>query len=334
MKKYSHAWIAFLAIKRLDALRFLVPEKTNSDITLRKDANSLVKWFKDYRDFVIAGAWYPDEVFKDMGTSHILKYKPYREGDKTRYSEFRPLPDTMECYALGRESPLFGQPYSIEDGNLADRCESLAHGLVDSFKMLHREDKGCPISPSANHIATRFFILSHYIADCHMPLHCDVRSFSSGKDIHGAIEKSWDDDIRKSYELDTDNERFFYDKYGYPLRTARGKEWLAHVEEQVITRPYVHSWGTANRKNGALRDNRSTWDYMSAVSAYSYLLAYRMIPLGYDESNIDKTVFRNLDTGLPFERYSEMIFLDAIDSVSRVWLHAWARYRRWAEKKG
>ena len=73
---------------------------------------------------------------------------------------------------------------------------------------------------------------------------------------------------------------------------------------------------------------------MSAVSAYSYLLAYRMIPLGYDESNIDKTVFRNLETGLPFERYSEMIFLDAIDSVSRVWLHAWARYRRWAEKKG
>lgn len=44
-----------------------------------------------------------------------------------------------------------------------------------------------------------------------MPLHCDVRPFSDGKKLHAAaIEKSRDDDIRKSYLRDTDNERFYY----------------------------------------------------------------------------------------------------------------------------
>ena len=68
MKKYTHAWLAFMAIKRLQ----------NADIpeVNREDAQSLVKWFHDYRDFVIEGSWYPDEVFKDMGTSHVIKYKP------------------------------------------------------------------------------------------------------------------------------------------------------------------------------------------------------------------------------------------------------------------
>ena len=51
MKKYSHAWLAFMAIKRLQYGP--IPEE------LKEDANSLVKWFHDYRDFVIEGSWYP-----------------------------------------------------------------------------------------------------------------------------------------------------------------------------------------------------------------------------------------------------------------------------------
>ena len=201
MKKYSHAWIAFMAIKRLEIIATTSDEKVITGVTdkVRTEAKALVKWFKNYRDFVIKGAWYPDDVFKDMGTSHIVKYTPAQKGEDV---DFRKLPATHSIFTMmNKKSPLLGKPYTIEGGNCADRCEAISHSIIDNFKMLAREEKGCPIATSGNHIAMRFFILSHYIADCHMPLHCDSRAFSSGKNIHGAIEKKWEDFITKSYKI-------------------------------------------------------------------------------------------------------------------------------------
>ena len=55
MKKYSHAWIAFMAIKRLEVIATTddpaVIKGVSEDV--RKEAKALVKWFKNYRDFVI-----------------------------------------------------------------------------------------------------------------------------------------------------------------------------------------------------------------------------------------------------------------------------------------
>ena len=312
MKQYTHAWLAFMAIKRLQYAQ--IPE------SLKADAASLVKWFHDYRDFVIKGSWYPDKVFKDMKTSHIIKYRP---DPSSTDDEFKKLPSALMLYKLGKKSPLYGKPFAIDEGNLADRCESLAHGIIDSLKMLRMEERGNPISPSNNHIAMRFFILSHYIADCHMPLHCDFRAFSSGEDIHGFIEAQWDAQVRKSYQLDTANERFFYDPDGYPLK-KKITPLMELVEDDVVHREYSHPWGTGN-------DN--TWDYMSAISQYSYLMAYRMIPSQYDETNLTKQLYQTTEEWNHFEEYSRYIFSDAIDSIARVWLHVWVRYRKWAAGK-
>ena len=35
--------------------------------------------------------------------------------------------------------------------------------------------------------------------------------------------------------------------------------------------------------------------------------------------------------GKYFEMYSTMIFSDAIDSVARIWLHIWIKYKDWAK---
>ena len=310
MKKYSHAWLAFMAIKRLQYGP--IPEE------LKEDANSLVKWFHDYRDFVIEGSWYPDEVFKDMATSHVIKYRPASGSEK---KEFKKLPKTMKLYTLGQKSELYRKPFTIESGNCADRCESISHSIIDNFKILRMEERGCPLSTTNNHIAMRFFILSHYIADCHMPLHCDCRSFSSGANIHGFIESEWDKQVRKSYDIDIPNNRFFYDPTGYPLQT-KPTPLVQAVEEEIISREYLHPWGVGNN---------NTWDYISAVSEYSYLMAYRLIPAEYDEKNLTKEVYRNSEAYARLEEYSRAIFCDAVDSIARVWLHVWARYRSWAQ---
>lgn len=309
MKKYTHAWLAFMAIKRLQYAD--IPEAN------RDDAKSLVKWFHDYRDFVIEGSWYPDEVFKDMATSHIIKYRPAKGNDEVK---FKKLPKTMKCYTLGQKSELYKKPFTIESGNCADRCESIAHSIVDNFKILRTEERGCPISTSSNHIAMRFFILSHYIADCHMPLHCDYRSFSSGANIHGFIEQEWDKQVKKSYRIDTDNNRFFYAPDGYPL-ADKVTPLMQAVEEDIVKREFYYGWGTGNG---------NTWDYISAVSEYSYLMSYRMIPAEFDETTLTKDQYRESEAYGKLEEYSRYILTDAIDSIARVWLHVWARYRKWS----
>lgn len=311
MKKFTHAWLAFMAIKRL--------EKATLPDDLKADAKALVKWFHDYRDFVIEGAWYPDEVFKDMATSHVIKYRPAPElGDRA----FKKLPKTMELAKVVKKSPLMGKGFEITSGNMADRCEALAHSIVDCFKMLRVEDKGCPIATTNNHIAMRFFILSHYIADCHMPLHCDNRSFSSGANIHGFIESEWDKQVRKSYKIDTDNDRFFYDPQGYPLQDKMAPLMQA-VEDDLVNREFYYGWGTGNK---------NTWDYMSALSEYSYLMAYEMIPDTLDET-MTKAEYKASDPWTKFEEHSRIILCDAVDSIARIWLHVWVRYREWDGKR-
>ena len=304
MKKYTHAWLAFMAIKRLQYAD--IPEAN------REDAQSLVKWFHDYRDFVIEGSWYPDEVFKDMATSHVIKYRP---SDENREQKFKKLPKNMKIYTLGQKSPLYKKPFVIEAGNCADRCESIAHSIIDCFKILRMEDRGTPIATTSNHIAMRFFILSHYIADCHMPLHCDNRSFSSGSNIHGFIESQWDTQVKNSYSID--------DPDGYPLPKKPTPLILA-VENDLVNREYIHPWGTGNG---------NTWDYISAVSEYSYLMSYRLIPKEFDEKNLTKELYKSSEAYSRLGEYSSDILCDAVDSIARVWLHVWARYRKWAEKR-
>jgi len=319
MKKYTHAWLAFMAMKRLDQATLPETEGSGkSEVQVAKFARSLVRWFKNYRDFVVQGAWYPDDVFADQGSSHGVKYEPDLLSEDAR--AFKVLPDTMEVRNLMmEESKLYGRPFNIVKGNLCDRCDAMAHTIVDNFKIQYREEKGNPIAPSSTHMAMRFFIMSHYIADAHMPLHCDARSLGT---IHTAVENQWESAVKKSYMIDEDNERFFYDPNGYPLKTDKMKSLMSLVEEKILSRPFIYNWGYSDY---------STWDYMSAVTEYSYLLAYEMFPSDFEDTGW--TNYKKTPAAARFEEYSLKLMTDAIDSIARAWLHVWIRYRLWGPDK-
>ena len=232
------------------------------------------------------------------------------------------MPATHSISAMMKKlSPLYKKPYSIVKGNCADRCESIAHSIVDNFKMLQKEERGCPITTTNNHIAMRFFILSHYVADCHMPFHCDNRPFSDEKGMHGIIEKKWEDQIKKSFKIDTDNNRFYYGADGYPLPLSP-TQLIFDVEEELGKRQYVHGWGTGNS---------STWDFMSSVSQYSYLFSYFLVPQTFQNTQTITEFMKQTEWGLHFDEYNKMIFCDAIDSIARIWLHVWIKYKTWAK---
>ncbi len=313
MKQYTHAWLAFKAIERLERVS-LSPQN-------RKYADGLIAWFKANRDGVIKGAWYPDLVIKDMANSHVLKFTP----DDGGLDEFSKLPATYHMYEVGKTSALYKRGFTFDKhDNLPDRCEALAHSVIDNLKMQESEEKGSPISPTDNHVATIFFMLSHYVADAHVPFHCDSRSFSSGCDLHGHVEGEWDKEIRKYYRIDAEAGRFYYNREGYPLLEANGQydtSFLKSVEDELSNREFKVSWGSGNR---------NVRDFMYAVCQYSYLLSYSFVPTGYDETNVSLSDWQNLSGQSPtFDVLSVMVFADAIDSIARVWLRTWRRYIKW-----
>jgi hypothetical protein len=319
MKQYTHAWLAFMAIKRLQDTSTSISDPDH------EYADRLINWFKSHKDCVVQGAWYPDEVIKDMATSHVFKLTPSSDPNV----KFTILPNTYINYKYGKNSPVRNMSFTIDKTtNLPDRCDAIAHSVVDQLKLQEHEEKGSPVSPSDNQIALILFMLSHYAADAHMPLHCDSRQFSEGINLHGYIEDKWEKMIELHYRIDRDNERFFYDPDGYPLRDmSHDQEYqsspLKKVSEALDGREFLISWG---------RDNQNVWDFMSAICEHSYLLSYCFLPPEYNHTNVTPENWQSLSP-MPFEDYSVAVLSDAIDSIARIWLRVWRRYMIWEKEQ-
>ncbi len=313
MKKYTLAWLAFMAIKRLSKPELFTGKKGPE---LAKEASSLVDWFMSYRDFVIQGAWYPNLVFDDQETSHVAKYVPARKvGDK---SPLKALPQGMavEKFLKKNSKRYKEESFSLVQGNLCDRCNAMYHTIYDNFKIQFREEKGNPISPSANHLGMRFFMMAHYIADGHMPMHCDARQLHR---LQNCIGSFWECAVRRSYKIDLPNQRFFYDRNGYPKKADRVFRLLRKVEDEILNREFVPGWGSKNS---------NLYDYMRAVTQRSYLMSYEMVPADFDDMGWkdykETDVFKK-----HFEEYCVMILSDAIDSIARAWLNVWMDFHSW-----
>jgi hypothetical protein len=312
MKKMTHGWIALKAIDRLNGLR---QDKANWPY-----GRSLRLWLRRHSDDVTQGAWYPDDVIKDMATSHVLKLTP---SSSSKAKSFRKLPGTHRTYGLRSRCPLSEKGFVADkDDNLPDRCESLAHALVDNLKMQRKEEKGSPVTPTANHVALLFYMLSHYIADAHMPLHCDSRPLGS---VHRRIEQAWENEILGYYCFDKDTGRFAVDRQGSLLR-KEGKEeayrssYLTAVDQDLNTRDFSVGFGP---KNG------NVWDFMNAVCQYSHKLSYAFLPKQRGDAGITAGNWRSLGN-VTFEEMSVAVLSDAVDSIARVWFRVWRRYSRWA----
>lgn len=332
MKKYTHAWLAFMAIKRLEDKKQELPG------TDREYAESLIGWFKNHKDGVIRGAWYPDELIKDMADKHVLKFAPSDkapQGAKLIPAEGRKLlPAEYLLFKYGQASPVKPQAFCVVDekDNLPDRCESIAESVIDHLKVQENEDKGSPVSPTDNQVALWLFMLSHYVADAHVPVHCDSRQFSEGKNIHGQMEKVWDDEVNKYYHIDDKYERFFYDTDGYPVPACDFNSdktyqtsFLRAVADELSKREFDVDFG---------KNNNNVWDFMNAICHHSYLLAYSFFPPEYGPDNITLKNWDKLASPpeLSLKKLSTAVLADAIDSISRVWFRIWRRYEIWEKK--
>jgi hypothetical protein len=317
MKKFTHAWIAFKAIERL--------KNADLDDANRKAANFLIRWFENHKDGVIRGAWYPDSVIVDNGTSHIMKYRPDAGVPRRDFGKL-PLPSLL--HEIFHDSPQMEIGFRIDPKyNLPQRCEALSHAIIDNFKIQQYEEKGSALSPSDHHNALLIFMLSHYIADAHMPLHCDDRPGTiDGFDLHDAIERTWEEEVVRYYEIDRVNQRFLYDPGGLPKLKDESIDGYAHsmlkaVQDELNQRHFQFGYGAGN-------DN--VLEYMHTISRYSYLMAYAYLPQDYTLQDFDRdTLQMKNGSGMPFRDMSIIALSDAIDAVAHIWLHDVRRFMKW-----
>jgi hypothetical protein len=326
MKKYSHAFVALMALKRLDGL------KNSFDTHFKKQASSLVKFFGKYRDAFVQGAWFPDNPIKDnvLG-GHTWKYKlpkTSKENKKARPVSYRP-PKHTSCISLIDKKRLEEKVVLMRNSSLPDRCEALRQAIRDMVKIQKKEEKGSPIIFNDNQIALYFLMLSHYIADAHTPPHCDARDFYEPSKIHPDMEKFWEKEIRKYYEFIPSKQKFLYDKKGNPeLKQKKAgaykNSFLFKAEQRLNRRKWYPSYG---------KGNTNFWDYIVGVCFISYLVSTTFIPLDVSKPKYtrlrileDKKYRKNL------ESISEHIFADTIDSIALLWLLTWDSYFKLEEE--
>ena len=339
MKKFTHALIACKAVQRLQSVELSDKNKPY--------ANFLYDWFAAHKDKVIQGAWYPDKVICDMSTSHVYKYtpvadlaaytdllragQPFKTEKASKFpatSLFRGLPQTSLQCAIGQRSPLYYLPYTIDSGNnLPERCEALSHSVVDNLRIREAEPTGSSLLPTDDHIALVLFMLSHYVADAHMPMHCDSRQDDFiGFNIHAEAEDRWNREVVKYYKINIEKQNFAMDAVtGFPQLFDDGTyqdSILYAVDQKLAARPFRIGYGEAN-------DN--VREYILAVSQYSYLNSYAWLPPGLSADHLDRERLQ-CASGLTFKEMSTAALADAIDAVARVWLHDLRRYGIWKEQ--
>ena len=343
MKQSAHAWAALRALKLLDD---------------SKQAPKLVELLSYYISDAWNGAWLPDTLIVDMQYGHIYKMDSssthldhdisHEDWFKVPYTELdKRLVGDRLCLEYVRDFDELERPYRSHHrvgGNLPNRVIAISHTIGDMLKMSDfplafyarskrpesyskqltaQKVKDLSLSPlfSARQIALMFFILSHYVVDAHMPLHCDLRDYSSKREnlkrrllkkLHTSIEDMWE-----SY-FPVKDKLILHEH----LRTS--------VDNVVSSLPGGSPIGIDTRDEYRLNPRiyntvGDEWTEMVHIARTSYAVSRKWIDRPY--KYVNELINSSTKAEGEFMQVTNYIFHDAVESVARLWMKAWKRFR-------
>lgn len=375
MKQRAHAWVALRALKMLDDVK-----KTDEEVRKLTEMLSFYlsdvwdgAWLPDIR---IRDMKYGHIYKMDSDPRFIYPRLPSQKRYKKSYSQLKKhLVGNRLCLKYIKGFDELKIPYRTHpklSGHLPNRVIALTHMIGDMLKMSNypleayvqngtrtrkeynssgvrikiskKKIKDLSKSPnfSTHHIALVFFLLSHYICDAHMPLHCDLRDYSIPSEaerriprsLHPWIEKYWENNfpskeklILTDYTLDTLDEviiegmpadtRIKIDKNGsqYKLKTKVEKNLKGDVWEEMVYISRV-SYAVARKWMPITAD----WDELKKHSFKTYRKFKQKVS---DEIDFGDGMFAQ-----NFNHVTNCIFHDAVEAVARIWYIAWKRFLR------
>ncbi len=198
MKHNTHIYLAAKGIEflyeGLGNLRNPISNRKASSSTRKKrrqEGKILQRMLMHYQDVISEASWAPDDILNDKSQYHTFKL--FTDRDFPDSSSFARETHKNEYY---RASGSGGLPYKVDH---------LARVISDMDKLRKYNDR-C----SMNQIMYQFLMISHYIVDAHVPMHCDLRDdppsasnttkprngkYYSDK-LHSKIEQIWDDAVK------------------------------------------------------------------------------------------------------------------------------------------
>lgn len=337
MKQRGHAWIALRALKLIDDLVELGE--------LPKEVKHLDELLFNYLPDVYEGAFIPDTLIVDNATGHTFKMELLPADPTGRFTaDYRALKRRLrgkrKSLELAKDVDVLSRPYKAHarGGNLPNRVLSISNSLSDMLKLSEfpfgqynkvkrarayrgaggyssTRIKSLDLAPNftGRQIALTYFLLSHYIADAHMPLHCDARdlSFDSGRQIfrgfHAKLEKYW--------ETHMPGDEVFLILPKLSLDDA-----VMRLPQGSIFAPIAD--GVAHFNFRQLAGRRHEWEEMVDVCRASFALSRHLIP----NRARDVSAIVRFRSQAELEEASRAIFSDAVKTVAAIWVKSWMRY--------
>lgn len=209
MNQATHAWLAVEAYRKIAVL-------AKTDEGKKRKLGGLERLLGENLKDVVVAAWLPDSLIKDMQYGHIFKNSNYTGTQRARFILKK---EDLKKHLVGSArvpkvafdavpDAWWKRPYRVKDngGHLPARVNALCQTARDMLRMGDDDvialteivPKGAEsinkaFRSSPRDIAMMLWMVSHYVADAHMPLHCDNRGFASTakQKTHCAVEELW-----------------------------------------------------------------------------------------------------------------------------------------------
>lgn len=264
--------------------------------------------FAYYEDKIEDASWAPDDILHDQNPFHIFKlfcddeFPGHTLQDRQQFTR-----DGLTFYKFS--------------GGLPYRVDHLANTIADMLKLRDYNDQY-----SLKQIMYLYLLISHYVVDAHVPMHCDLRddppgrSSSDGtshssrsgkpegnycrKSAHKDLEKLWDDAVTAVAIREKILERTWLKEPTDPNFLSESVTFgLKHCRDREITVRIIP-------KNDLM-------DFMVDVCITGKLRARRLFPVA-DPQNRDDTILPDI---------TREIFADCIGNLMAVWRYIWTYYQ-------
>ncbi|VAV85486.1 hypothetical protein MNBD_DELTA01-1168 [hydrothermal vent metagenome] len=196
MKHNTHIYLAAKAIEfmreGLGNIRHAKSKKEpKNKRNISAQGKTLQRMLMHYEEVISEASWAPDDILNDKAQFHTFKLFTERDfpGASAFAKETHKNKDNENYYRIKGGG---GLPYKIDH---------LARVIADMDKLRRYNDR-C----SMQQIMYQYLMISHYIVDAHVPMHCDIRDDKPSKkdktkpkngkyysgSLHGKIEGLWD----------------------------------------------------------------------------------------------------------------------------------------------
>jgi hypothetical protein len=257
-----------------------------------------------YRDLTLEASWAPDDILRDNDPFHIFKlftddeFKDHGLTDKQVF-----VKDGKKYYKFG--------------GGLPFRVDHIAQSVAHMCKLRQYNDHF-----SMEQIIYHFLMLSHYVADAHVPMHCDLRDDPPKKGKYTNPSKRAGDKPNGKYMKDDAHEKLetLWDDAVTPV--AFREEIIPQTLAEERTNDTDYSKAVTFEINvpqdrAAIQmveiPKYGLMDFMKDVCINSKIRCQRLFPIDNPEVRDDNIL----------EKTTREIFSDCIGNLMSIWRYIW-----------